>query len=142
MGAAEDLIDFRFERDIHCILGFLYNGIDDDETPAVLEHAQNFGDDPRRVAEMMQAERHKRPIERVCLEWQFVRLTRALHIMWNRILVLMTDVEHRQCLIDADNPSVFELLRERPCDSTSAGRQIEHQLAAPEHEHFDQLVAQ
>ena len=142
VGAAKNLVDFRFERDIHCILRFLDDGIDDDKTPAVLEHAQHFADQPRRVAEMMQAERHKRPLEGVCLEWQFVRLARALHVIWNWILMLMTDIEHRQRLIHADNLSVFEALRERPRDPTRARRQIEHQLAALEDEHLNQLVRQ
>jgi len=54
----------------------------------------------------------------------------------------MTDIEHRQCLIHAEYLSVFELLRERPRDATRPGGQIEHQLAAFECEHFDQLVRQ
>jgi hypothetical protein len=54
----------------------------------------------------------------------------------------MTDIEHRQCLIDADHISVFELFGERPRDATRPGGQIEHQLAAFECEHFDQLVRQ
>ena len=56
MRAAEDLIDFRLESDIDRILGFFNDGIDYDETPAVFEHAQYFGDDAGRVPKMMQTE--------------------------------------------------------------------------------------
>lgn len=62
--------------------------------------------------------------------------------MRNGIFVLMTDVEHRESLIDTDNLSVFELLRERPRHPTRAGGQIEDQLTTLEREHFDQLVCQ
>ena len=54
----------------------------------------------------------------------------------------MTDIEHRQRLIDTDNLCIFELLRERPRDPTRARCQIEHQLAALEDEHLNQLVRQ
>ena len=56
--------------------------------------------------------------------------------------MLVPDIEHRKRLIHADNFSLFELLRERPRDSTRASGQIEHQLSALEREHFDQLVGQ
>jgi len=52
------------------------------------------------------------------------------------------DIEHRERLINAENLSVFELLRERSRDSTRAGRQIQDHLAALEDQHFDQLVGQ
>jgi len=46
-------------------------------------------------------------------------------------------------MLDRRRPhSVFELFGERPRDATRPGGQIEHQLAAIEREHFDQLVRQ
>jgi hypothetical protein len=56
--------------------------------------------------------------------------------------MLMSDVEHRQSLIDADDLAAFELLGERPGDASGAGGDIEHQLAAFQREHLDQLLRQ
>ena len=59
--------------------------------------------------------------------------------MRDRILMFMTDVEHRQRLIDADDLPAFHLLGERPGDAPRASRHVEHQLAAFEREHLDQF---
>src|ERR1043166_10249688 len=69
-------------------------------------------------------------------------LAGALKVSWNRIFVLVPDIEHRERLINADDLSVFELFRERSRDSTRARRQIEDHLSALERQHLDQLVAQ
>jgi len=57
---------------------------------------------------MVQAERDESAIERVGLERQLVRLTRALNIRRDRLFVLMADVEHRQGLIDANDLAAGE----------------------------------
>ena len=142
VGAAEHLVDLRFQRDIDGILGFLDDRIEDDEAATVLEHAQHFAHHPGGIAEMMQAEGDKRPIEGVGFERQLVGLAGAEQIVWNRFLMVMADFKHRLGLVDADDFSAFDLLGQRPGDPAGAGRHIEHQLLALEREHFDQLVRQ
>jgi hypothetical protein len=56
--------------------------------------------------------------------------------------MLMTDVEHRQRLIDADDLSALHLFGERPRYSPGAGCQIQNKLAAFQRQHFDQLLRQ
>ena len=142
VGAAEHLVDLGFERDIDGVLGFLDDRVEHDEPAAVLEHAQHLAHYAGGIAEMMQAEGDKRPIERVGLERQLIGLAGALQIAWNRFLMVMTDVKHRLGLVDADDFSAFDLLGQRPGHPSGAGGDVEHQLLALEREHFDQFVRQ
>jgi hypothetical protein len=56
--------------------------------------------------------------------------------------MVMTDVEHRLGLVDADYFSAFDLLGQRPSHPSGAGGDVEHRLLAFEGEHFDQFVRQ
>ena len=142
VGAAKDLVDLGFESDVDGVLGFFDDRIEHDETAAVLEHPQHLAHYAGRIAEMVQAEGDKRAVEGVGLERQLVGLTGALQIAWNRFLMVMADVEHRQGLVDADDFPAFDLLGQRPGHPSGAGGHIEHQLLALEREHFDQFVRQ
>ena len=142
VGAAKHLVDLGFESDIDGVLGFLDDRIEHDEPAAVLEHAQHLAHHAGSIAEMMQAEGDKRPIERVGLERQLIGLTGALQIAWNRFLMVMADVKHRLGLVDADDFPAFDLLGQRPGHPSGAGGDVEHQLLALEREHFDQFVRQ
>ena len=126
MGAAKDLIDLGFERDVDGIFRLLDDRIEDDEAAAVLEHALHFADDAGGIAEMMQAERHEGAIEGVDLERQLIRLAGAQFVARDRIFVMMADIEHRQRLVDADDtPGLASA-------STAAARPVRCRWPSPE----------
>ena len=55
---------------------------------------------------------------------------------------MMTDVEHRQRLIDANNLSALHLLGKRPCNASCARSKIENNFAALERQRLDELLGQ
>ena len=124
MGAAKDLIDLGFQRHVDGIFRLFDDRIEDDEAAARFEHALDFTDDAGGIAEMVQAERHEGAVEGAGLERQLIRLAGAQFITLDRIFVMMADIEHRQRLVDADDPPGLHLLRQRPGDAPCAGGQI------------------
>jgi hypothetical protein len=88
----------------------------------------------------MQAKRYKGAIERVRFERQLIGFARTLIIMRDWIFVLMSDVEHGQSLVNADDLPAFHLLRERSRDAARTGGYVQDQLAAFERKHLDQFL--
>src|SRR6266508_5684584 len=93
VGAPKHLIDLSLDLDVDGVLGLFDDRIQHDESAAVFQHPQNFPNHAGGIAEMVQAERNKSPVEGVGLERQLIRLSGALRVLRNRILVLMADVE-------------------------------------------------
>ena len=56
--------------------------------------------------------------------------------------MLMANVEHRQCLIDADDAPALDMFRQWPGDAPGAGRQVQHNFIAFDRQHLDQFVRQ
>jgi hypothetical protein len=56
--------------------------------------------------------------------------------------VLVTDIQHRESLIDPHNPTAFQALRDGSGHPTRAGGEIENLLVALQREHIGQLLRQ
>ena len=91
---------------------------------------------------MMQAERDESTIEGIGFERQSIRSAGALIISGNRILVPVTDVEHGQCLINADDSAAFKPFRNRPRHSAGAGRQVENYFVPFQRKHVGQFFSE
>jgi hypothetical protein len=91
---------------------------------------------------MVQAKRNKSAIEGAGLIRQFIGLARRLIVGRYRVGVVVADVEHRQRLIDAENPPALEGLGQRPGDTTGTRGKVKDHFAAFERQRFDQLAGQ
>jgi hypothetical protein len=56
--------------------------------------------------------------------------------------VLVADIEHREGLINTDDPAALEALRHRPGHSTGTRRHIENLFVALQNEHFSQFLGE
>ena len=90
----------------------------------------------------MQAERDKRPIEGIGFQRQSISSAAALKVRRYRLFVLVTDIEHRQSLIDTDNATSLDVLGNRPGDAPSSGSQVEHPFVTAKRQHLDHLDRQ
>jgi hypothetical protein len=91
---------------------------------------------------VVQAKRHKGPIESVRFKWQSTRLSSALIVGRNRIVVLVADVEHGEGLINTDDPAALQALRHRSSHSTGTRRHVENLFISLQNEHFSQFLGE
>src|SRR5918993_743842 len=91
---------------------------------------------------MMQAERDESAVETVRLKRQGIGGPGTLAIPRNRITVLVTYIEHRQCLIDTDNATGLYVLRNRPRHAPCAGSHVEHPFVTAKRQHLDHFGCQ
>jgi len=140
--APEHLIDLCLKSDVDGVLCVLDHRIKNHEPTSIFQYPQHFSHHPFCIAKVVQAKRHKGPIESVRFKWQSTRLSSALIVSRNRIVVLVADVEHGEGLINTDDPAAPEALRHRPGHSTCTRRQIENLFVALQNEHFSQFFSE
>jgi hypothetical protein len=142
VGAAKDLVDLGLKGAVDRILGFFDDRIDHHEAPARLQNPHHFSDDTGGVTEMVQAKRNEGAIEGAGLIRQFVSLAGGLIIGRYGVGMVMANVEHRQRLINTENPAALERLGQRPGDTTGTRGKVEDRFATFERQRFDQLLGQ
>jgi hypothetical protein len=54
--------------------------------------------------------------------------------------VLVTDIEHRQSLIDTENVTGLHVLGNRPSDTPGAGGHVEHPFVTAKRQQLDHLA--
>ena len=138
----EHLIDLRLKGDIDGVLRFLDHGVENHEPASVFQYAKYFFHHSLGIVKVMQAKRHKGAIERFRFKWQSVGFTGALIVRRNRIRVLVADIEHRERLINTDDPAAHEALRHRPSHSTGTRCHVENLFSALQNEHFSQFLGE
>jgi hypothetical protein len=142
MRAPKHLINLSLKSNVDRVLRLLDHGVENHEPAPIFQHPQHFFHHSFGIVKVMQTKRHKGAIESIGLKRQSIRLSSALTIRGNRICLLVSDVEHGERLINANDPTAPKPLRYRPSHSTGPRRDVENSLIALQDQHFSQFLGE